>query len=105
MSAEIAPQPPETAARGLATGVLLSSLLHAAVVIAALVWAGGHAPSRPPVYRVELIGAPAGTRQVGVVTPAPATAPTTPAPAPAGAERVPSEPSVSKKAAPSHATP
>ena len=60
---------------------------------------------RPPVYRVELIGAPPGTRQAGVVTPAPATEPTTPAPAPAGAERVPSEPTVSKKAESPRATP
>ncbi len=106
MRADVASPPPEPAARGLATGVLISSLLHAAVVIAAWVWAGGHPPARPPVYRVELIGAPAGTRQVGVVSPTAATTPTAPAPAPAGAERVPSGPlAPSTVKAPPRATP
>lgn len=106
MSAPVASGPPEDSARRLATGVLLSSLLHAAVVLAVLLWAGDHAAVRPPVYRVELIGAPAGDRQAGVVAPTASPTPAAPAPAPAGAERVPTERAApSKTAAPVRATP
>ncbi len=76
-------------ARGIGTGVAASLLLHAGLVAGVLWWAGRPAPIRPPVYRVELVGA-TGVRQVGVETPEAPPAPTPEAPA-AGAERVAKE--------------
>jgi TonB family protein len=58
----------------------LSLLLHA-LLVGALLWARPDA--RPPaatVYRVDLVAAPAGPRQAGVVAPQPA--PSTPVPEP-----------------------
>lgn len=88
----------------LGRGIALSTAVHLALVAAAL-WLGSRAAApRPPVYRVELVGAPPGPRQAGVVTPA--AQPSAPAPDIAGAERVPEEkavpkPSTAKKVMPS----
>jgi protein TonB len=51
----------------------------------------------PPVYRVQLIAAPAGERAIGVVTPAPTTAAETPKAPPKRAETVPKN-ALTKKA-------
>jgi protein TonB len=84
-------------AKGLGTGFAVSAVVHVGLV-AALVWWGLQAdPPRPPVYRVELIGAPPGTRQAGIVRPEP-TPDEAAAPAPtAGAERAPTEAALASK--------
>jgi protein TonB len=62
-----------------------SALLHSLVVVGFL-FGRSHAPvAAPPTYRVTLIAAPAGPREVGVVRetpPEPAPTPAPPAPAP-----------------------
>ena len=52
----------------------LSILLHTAIVGAFVVWRAAPTPPLPPMYRVDLVAAPAGDRQAGVVrdTPEPA---------------------------------
>lgn len=50
-----------------------SLLLHALLIGAVLLFRPGPAPPSPPVYRVDLVAAPAGERAAGVVKPAPAT--------------------------------
>jgi len=72
---------------GIGGGLLLSSVVHVAVVVAVVMWAGTPAPMRPPVYRVDLVGAPPGPRQAGVVDAAKRTAEPSPKPTPSGAER------------------
>lgn len=59
---------------GLGGPFLLSLLLHAAVVSAFVVWRAAPAAPLPPMYRVDLVAAPPGDRQAGVVrdTPEPA---------------------------------
>lgn len=94
----------------LGTGLLLSSLVHVAIVAAAVYWGSRPAPVRPPVYRVELIGAPSGPRQAGVLSPAAAPEAASPAAEAAGAERPPVEnaapaPSDRKRVASPTATP
>ena len=88
----------------LGRGIALSATVHVAVVMAALWWGSRAESPRPPVYRVELVGAPPGLRQAGVVTPV--AQPAAQAPDIAGAERVPDEkvvpkPSTAKKVLPS----
>lgn len=72
---------------GIGGGILVSSVVHVAAVVAIVIWAGKPAPMRPPVYRVELMGAPPGPRQAGVVDAARRTAEPSPKPTPSGAER------------------
>jgi protein TonB len=79
----------------LRTSIVWSAMLHLAVV-AAIVFsrAPTHAPA-PPTYRVNLVAAPPGPRQIGVVQPAPpepVPAPTPPTPAPAPRARETPEP-------------
>ena len=96
-----------SAARSLRTGLLLSGLAHVAFVSVLVSLGMGHDAPRPPIYRVELVGAPKGERQAGVVAPT-ATDAVKKADAPAGAERAPVEKAMpSKKAAvaPPKATP
>ena len=88
----------------LGRGIAFSTTAHVMLVGAALWWGSRAEAPRPPVYRVELVGAPPGPRQAGVVTPTPQ--PTVEAPDIAGAERVPEEavvpkPSTAKKVLPS----
>lgn len=75
MSAAARPTP------GLGGAFALSILLHAAVVVPFVVWKAAPPAALPPMYRVDLIAAPPGPRQAGVVreTP-PATEPTAKAP-------------------------
>lgn len=74
-----APAPATT----LRTGVLASAIVHAAVLAAMWFTRGGPSPALPPVYRVELIGAPAAAVPASVAPPAPSPADPTPAAAPA----------------------
>ncbi len=76
----------------LGRGMAFSATVHVALVAAALWWGARADAPRPPVYRVELVGAPPGPRQAGVVTPA--AQPAAQAPDIAGAERVPEEKTV-----------
>ena len=78
----------------LGRGIAFSAAVHLALVAAALWWGWRAEAPRPPVYRVELVGAPPGPRQAGVVTPA--AQPPAQAPDIAGAERVPEEKVVPK---------
>ncbi len=68
-------------------GLVISALIHVALGVIVIAIAERPAPAPPPVYRVDLVGAPSGPRQAGVVNPTPV--PPTPADAPAasGAER------------------
>ncbi len=95
---------------GLRAGLALSALVHIGAVTA--VWMLAQRPEAvtPPVYRVRLLGAPAGPRRAGVVSPSALPAPSSPAVAPSGAERAaPVEKSMAKlrkvPAAPAKATP
>jgi len=83
----------------LVGSLLLSGLVHATAVVALVLWAGVPEQAGPPVYRVELVGAPPGTRQAGVVDAA--AKPVAEKPAASGAERpVPVEKALPNKAAP-----
>jgi periplasmic protein TonB len=77
----------------LRTSIVWSAILHLAVV-AAIVYS--REPARvpaPPTYRVNLIAAPPGPRQIGVVQPTPPEpVPTPPTPAPAPRARETPEP-------------
>ncbi|QJR34847.1 cell envelope integrity protein TolA [Gemmatimonas groenlandica] len=93
-----------TGPTALGRGIAFSAVVHLALVAAAIWWGTRAEAPRPPVYRVELVGAPPGPRQAGVVTPA--AQPSAQAPDIAGAERVPEEkvipkPSTAKKVLPS----
>lgn len=82
--------------------IAISAVLHLVAASAFLLARGKPAVPMPPTYRVSLIAAPPGPRQVGVVQPTPATptpAPPTPAP-PARATPEPSRMRAPSKAAP-----
>ena len=64
-------------APGLGGPLALSVLLHASFVAAAVFWKGADIPDLPPMYRVDLVAAPAGERAAGVVRETP---PVTPPP-------------------------
>lgn len=76
---------------GLGVPLSLSLVLHLAVVLPALVWRGGRAPALPPMYNVELIAAPAGERQAGVVRETPPATPPAATKAPQKAVTNPNE--------------
>jgi periplasmic protein TonB len=69
----------------------VSLLLHLAVGIPLFLARPEKAPARPPIYRVDLVAAPAGPRREGVLAPQPQTQPEQPAPTPPRAERKPQE--------------
>jgi periplasmic protein TonB len=84
----------ERARLGPTLGVSL--LLHLAVAVPLILAGPGKAPALPPIYRVDLIAAPPGPRQEGIVAPQPVAQPAQPpaqrAPAtPPRAERQPQE--------------
>jgi len=60
------------APRSLAGPIGASAVLHAAVILPLLLLHTASTGSMPPMYKVELIAAPAGERAAGVVTTAPA---------------------------------
>jgi periplasmic protein TonB len=73
----------------LRTPLVWSALLHVGVVAALVVSrAPAHVPA-PPTYRVNLVAAPPGPRQIGVVQPAPPEPVPAPAPAPAATPATP----------------
>jgi protein TonB len=63
------------------TGVIVSVLLHGLLIAAFVFLRAGAPPPSAPIYKVELIAAPAGERAIGVVRDQPQ--PTPPAPTPA----------------------
>jgi periplasmic protein TonB len=71
----------------LGRALVVSGALHAAAFAGVLFWPSEPVPIRPPVYRVNLIGAPVGPKAIGVVDPSPATQPVRQAEAPSGIER------------------
>ncbi len=75
----------------LAPTLGVSLLLHLAVAVPLILARPEGAPALPPIYRVDLIAAPAGPRQAGIVTPQPQAQPEQPAPTPPRAERQPQE--------------
>jgi TonB family protein len=75
----------------LAPTLGVSLLLHLAVAVPLILARPDKAPALPPIYRVDLIAAPAGPRQEGIVTPQPQAQPDAPAPTPPRAERQPQE--------------
>ena len=87
------------ASRSLRTGLVVSAALHGGLVVGLVLLGLQHDVPRPPVYRVELIGAPKGERQAGVVSPKAAEAAKA-ADAPSGAERAPVEKALPSKKAP-----
>jgi len=80
-----------TRAPTLRSGVLFSAVMHLAAFCAVVLWSMRSVPLRPPVYRVNLLGAPAGPRQAGIVRPTSTPSPATAAPPINGAERAPVE--------------
>jgi protein TonB len=65
---------------GLRGPVALSALLHAAALAAIVVARPDSPPALPPMYKVNIVAAPPGPRQAGIVTP-PAAQPEPPRPA------------------------
>lgn len=78
----------------LSRSLVISALLHGSLVLGVLLWESRPAPVRPPVYKVNLVGAPPGEKNIGIVSPRPSTAPVAEAPAPSGIERPPVEKTV-----------
>ncbi|HEV8411184.1 MAG TPA: TonB C-terminal domain-containing protein [Gemmatimonadaceae bacterium] len=58
--------------RSLAGPIGASAVLHAAIILPLVLLHTASTASMPPMYKVELIAAPAGERAAGVVTSAPA---------------------------------
>lgn len=75
----------------LAPTLGVSLLLHLAVAVPLILAGPAKAPARPPIYRVDLIAAPPGPRQEGIVAPQPQAQPERPAQTPPRAERQPQE--------------
>jgi protein TonB len=92
----------QRASAALRTG-RLSTIVHVALIEDDLVGLQQD-PPRPPVYRIEMIGAPPGVRRAGVVDPK-ASETSKAAEAPAGAEIKPAEKAMASKKAPTAATP
>lgn len=63
---------------GLAGPLALSLLLHVAAAAPFVIWRASRPPALPPMYRVDLVAAPAGPRAAGVVRETPAAEPPTP---------------------------
>ena len=75
----------------LAPTLGVSLLLHLAVAIPIALARPAKAPARPPIYRVDLVAAPAGPRQEGIVAPQPQPQPPEAAATPPRAQRQPQE--------------
>jgi len=84
----------------LSGGFVASVLLHGALVAAFFALRPPPAPPMPPMYRVQLLAAPAGPRAIGVVQ-EPQPAPVTPAPVPPATKATPP----AQKTVPSKARP
>ena len=80
----------------------ISALLHASIIAAAIFVRPGAPKALPPVYKVNLVAAPAGERVIGAVTERPApTSPPTPATPPPRPEMNPRDMPAPTKAKPS----
>lgn len=75
----------------LGRSVVLSLLVHGGLAAIAMYATTRPVPIRPPVYRVNLVGAPEGPKNIGVVNTPPSDAPVAAAEAPSGIERPPME--------------
>jgi periplasmic protein TonB len=97
----------------LGVGVTLSAVVHLSAAAALILFARDTPPRtiQAPTYRVNIVAAPPGPRQVGVVTPPAATPepqPATPTPPPPRAQTNPKEmppPPMEKKVVPPRKTP
>ncbi len=78
---------PDHTGTPLKRSMIVSLALHAAVIATFAFWQAAEPPARPPVYKVNIVGALQGPKAIGVVDPRPATAPTRAADAPSGLER------------------
>jgi periplasmic protein TonB len=89
------------ASRSINGPLVLSAVLHAGIVAAMFLLRPPTPAPRPPVYRVNLVAAPAGPRAAGVVQPpTPEPAPTTKAPPRPVTERPPEPTAPATKTAP-----
>jgi TonB family protein len=89
MTAPLAATGDTSGGKSLRRWLVASAAIHAAAV-AALVLFHPTAPERPPVYRIEIIGAPGLKKQIGVVADQqPVETAPAPTPAPPAAERPP----------------
>ena len=101
--------------RGLALPIAISALLHVGIATGLLLARPKSAPARPPVYKVNIVAAPPGPRQIGAVTPTPPAEPPPPeeAKTPARADVTPpapvlppkKQPAAAKRTPPAPATP
>jgi protein TonB len=66
----------------------MSAIVHVGIGAALLLWSTRELPVRPPVYRVNLVGAPPGPRQIGVVNQRPPVKAESDKPAPSGVEQL-----------------
>ena len=82
MSAAALPRPHS----GIGGAFVLSLLLHAGVAAPFVVWTAAPPPALPPMYQVDLVGAPPGERAIGVVRESPPAVEPTAAKAPPKAE-------------------
>ncbi|HET7564238.1 MAG TPA: TonB C-terminal domain-containing protein [Gemmatimonadaceae bacterium] len=96
----------------LGAPVVLSAALHIALLAGLIVLHAPTPPPQPPIYRVNIVAAPPGPREAGIVTPKPEPPPVKPAPVPVRAESNPKamplpvkKPPVRKKTAPATPVP
>jgi periplasmic protein TonB len=85
--------------RGLGLPIAISAVLHVAIAAVFIVAKPTAAPARPPVYKVNIVAAPPGPRQVGAVTPTPPETPPPDAKPPARADVTPAAPVLPPKTA------
>jgi protein TonB len=85
--------------RGLGVPIAISAVLHLGGAALFIVARPTPAPARPPVYKVNIVAAPPGPRQIGAVTPTPPVTPPPDAKPPARAEVTPPAPVLPPKTA------
>lgn len=85
--------------RGLGVPIAISAVLHLGVAAVFIIAKPSPAPARPPVYKVNIVAAPPGPRQVGAVTPTPPATPPPDAQPPARADVTPTAPVLPPKSA------
>jgi len=85
--------------RGLGLPIAISAVLHVVIAAVFIVAKPASAPARPPVYKVNIVAAPPGPRQIGAVTPTPPETPPPDAKAPPRAEVTPAAPVLPPKTA------
>ena len=80
------------ARRGLGLPIAISAGFHLAVAATFIAARPAPAPARPPIYKVNIVAAPPGPRQVGAVTPTPPSVQPPDAKPPARADVTPAAP-------------